>query len=165
MLQRLGHWLRAAGYDTLIEQDGRSDYELLMQAIQEERYLITRDRKLLEHRRAPGTVILLECDGLKECAKALSQQLPINWLEQPFIRCMVCNTLLRPAAENEMATLPEKIKSQLDSPLYCPSCQKVYWDGGHVERMRQRLENWQDGFGIEEKAKGTESKLFNGVNN
>ena len=155
MLQRLGNWLRAAGYDTWIEQDGRSDYELLKQAIAEDRQLITRDRKLLEHRRAPGTVILLECDGLEDCAKALSQQLPINWLKQPFIRCMVCNTLLRPAVENEIATLPEKIKSQLDSPLYCSSCQKVYWDGGHVDRMRQRLESWQSEFSC----KGSESKL------
>ncbi|HID48019.1 MAG TPA: hypothetical protein EYP40_00120, partial [Chromatiales bacterium] len=24
-----------------------------------------------------------------------------------------------------------------------PTCKKVYWEGGHVDRMRQRLEAWQ----------------------
>jgi uncharacterized protein with PIN domain len=157
MLQRLGSWLRAAGYDTLIEHDGRSDYELLKQALAEDRLLITRDRKLLEHRRASGTVILLDCNELEDCARELTKQLPVNWLYQPFIRCMVCNTSLRPATENEAATLPEKIKSQIDSPLYCPSCQKVYWDGGHVDRMQVRLNKWQTEFNTEEHAQAGSS--------
>jgi len=144
MFQRLGSWLRAAGYDTVIEQDGRADYELLQQALKENRLLITRDKKLLEHRRAPGTVVLLDCDGLDDCAHALSQQLSIDWLHQPFVRCMVCNTLLRPASHEQTSTLPEKIQSQIDAPVYCSVCNKVYWDGGHVERMRERLEKWQE---------------------
>ncbi|MGD8577610.1 MAG: DUF5615 family PIN-like protein, partial [Thiohalophilus sp.] len=79
MLQRLGNWLRAAGYDTLIETDGRQDYELLQEAIATRRKLITRDRKLLEHRRAPGHVIYLEGNNLEECAASLSAKLPIDW--------------------------------------------------------------------------------------
>lgn len=158
MLQRLGSWLRAAGYDTFIEQDGRQDYELLKQALAEERLLLTRDRKLLEHRRAEGTVILLECNELEDCAQALTQQLSIDWLYQPFTRCMVCNTPLRVATANETAVLPETIKSQLDSPLYCPGCQKVYWDGGHVNRMRERLENWQKCFVAEAACEGQNTR-------
>lgn len=143
MFQRLGSWLRAAGYDTFIEQDGRADYELLQQALKEDRLLITRDKKLLEHRRAPGTVVLIECDGLEDCAQDLSRKLPLDWLHQPFTRCMVCNTLLRVASDEQTSTLPEKIQSQIDVPVYCSVCNKVYWDGGHVERMRERLEKWQ----------------------
>jgi len=143
MLQRLGSWLRAAGYDTFIEQQGHSDYELLQQALKENRLLITRDKKLLEHRRAPGAVVLLKSDGLDDCAQELSRQLSINWSFRPFSRCLVCNTLLRPANREQRATLPEKIQSQVDAPVYCSSCNKLYWDGGHVERMRERLEKWQ----------------------
>ena len=143
MFQRLGSWLRAAGYDTLIEQDGRSDYELLQQALKDNRLLITRDKKLLEHRRAPGTVVLLECDGLDDCAQKLKHKVSINWMHRPFTRCMVCNTSLRPASSEQFSSLPEKIQSQIEAPVYCPVCNKVYWDGGHVERMRERLETWQ----------------------
>lgn len=143
MLQRLGSWLRAAGYDTFIEQDGRNDYVLLQQALKEDRLLITRDKKLLEHRRAPGTVVLLECDGLEDCIRDLSGKVSINWLYRPFTRCMVCNTSLRPASSEQLSSLSEKIQSQIDAPVYCSVCNKVYWDGGHVERMRERLEKWQ----------------------
>lgn len=38
MLQCLGSWLCAAGYDTLIAKDAEADYQLLRQAIDEGRY-------------------------------------------------------------------------------------------------------------------------------
>lgn len=146
-LQRLGSWLRAAGYDTLIESDGRPDYELLKQALAEQRLLITRDRKLTEHRRAPGTVILLECENLEDCVAALCRQVPINWLHQPFDRCLVCNTRLIDANTEQLHTLPTRLKNSIEHAYYCPGCNKVYWDGSHVRRMRSRLIDWQQRFG------------------
>ncbi len=143
MLQRLGSWLRAAGYDTLIEQQGRADYELLQQALKENRLLISRDKKLLEHRRASGTVVFVKSEGLDDCARELSQKLSINWTFRPFSRCMVCNTPLHVANKEQLASLPEKIHHQIDAPVYCSSCNKLYWDGGHVQRMREKLEKWQ----------------------
>lgn len=145
-LQRLGNWLRAAGYDSLIETDGRSDYELLKQALAEERLLITRDRKLSEYRRAPGTVILLECDKLEDCIAALSRQVPIDWLHDPFVRCLVCNTNLILAKPEHLLELPVRLRDSLDTAYYCPSCRKVYWDGSHVSRMRTRLQDWRQRF-------------------
>ncbi|VAX09789.1 hypothetical protein MNBD_GAMMA25-1272 [hydrothermal vent metagenome] len=143
MFQRLGNWLRAAGYDTVIEQHGRTDYALLQQALKENRLLITRDKKLLEHRRAPGTVVLLDADGLDDCARELGDKISINWLHRPFSRCMVCNTALHAASADQLSSLPKKIQSQVNAPVYCPVCNKLYWDGGHVERMRERLQKWQ----------------------
>lgn len=143
MLQRLGSWLRAAGYDTLIETDGRHDYALLKQALAEHRYLITRDRKLAEYRRAPGTVILLECENLEDCIDALGRQLDIDWLHRPFQRCLVCNTELQSADPAALDTIPHHSRKHIDAAFYCPSCKKVYWEGGHVDRMRHRLEAWQ----------------------
>lgn len=145
-LQRLGSWLRAAGYDTRIESDGRDDYQLLQQAIAERRKLITRDRKLLEFRRAPGHVILLEANNLEECAESLSRQLPINWLYRPFTRCLVCNTRLRKADPAQQQKLPADVRKR-EGTLYCPTCNKVYWDGSHVRRMRHRLQQWQQAYG------------------
>jgi hypothetical protein len=146
MLQRLGNWLRAAGYDTLIETDGRQDYELLQEAIATRRKLITRDRKLLEHRRAPGHVIYLEGNNLDECAASLSAKLPIDWQLAPFTRCLICNTKLRKAKATEQKDQPEDVRKR-EGTLYCPTCNKVYWDGSHVRRMRHRLQQWQQAYG------------------
>jgi uncharacterized protein with PIN domain len=142
MLQRLGNWLRTAGYDTLIETNGRSDYELLRDAIADGRYLITRDQKLMEHRRAPGTVILLTCDGMEECVRSLSEQLPVDWQYQPFTRCTVCNTPLQAASSRQKDSIPKRSKKSVEEAYYCPSCEQVYWDGSHVKRMRTKLEEW-----------------------
>jgi len=143
MLQRLGSWLRAAGYDTVIARDGRDDYALLRQAIAEDRLLVTRDRELARHRRAPGRVILLECENLDDCIRELGARIEIDWLHHPFQRCLICNTELVPADDAARARIPERARARLDEARYCPTCRKVYWEGSHVNRMRQRLETWQ----------------------
>ena len=142
MLQRLGRWLRAAGYDTLIANNSESDYQLLRQAIDSGRLLITRDRGLLEHRRAEGTVICLESEVIEDCAAELSHKLHIDWLYHPFSRCLNCNSLLIDATPAQIATIPHGEKESIDAALYCPECRQVFWEGRHVHRMRHHLEDW-----------------------
>ena len=146
MLQRLGRWLRAAGYDTVIAEAGEADSELLNRAIKEERLLITRDRGIAALRRARGRVILLDCNSLEACARELSEKIDIDWQLQPFTRCMSCNTHLHPAKPQERAALPLSKKSYVDAAYFCPECQKLYWDGSHVQRMREHLEAWHNRF-------------------
>ena len=140
MLQRLGRWLRAAGYDVVMAVEGETDYELLRQAIEEKRLLITRDREMAKMRRAKDTVILLQADSLEACAKELAERLTVNWQFDPFSRCLQCNTLLTNATTDQCQDVPEDIKTPV---YYCPDCQQVFWDGSHVQRMREHLVRWQ----------------------
>jgi len=142
MLQRLGRWLRAAGYDTVIAVDAAPDYYLLRQAIDEGRLLLTRDRKLLEHRRATGHVILLTCNALEECVEELTQQLHIDWQYKPFTRCLVCNSPLLDATPEQVQHAPASVHERELPARYCPKCNQVYWEGSHVKRMRHQLGNW-----------------------
>ncbi len=146
MLQRLGRWLRAAGYDTEIAMDAEPDYELLKRARRDGRYLITRDRKIMEFRNAAKTVILLDADSLDECAAALSQQMDIDWLAKPFTRCMVCNTELIDATPQQLAGLSLVKTEHINAAFYCPSCRQVFWEGSHVKRMRTHLHDWASRF-------------------
>jgi len=126
-LQRLGRWLRAAGYDTEFARESDSEYYRLRQAINEGRLLITRDPKLTELRRAAGTVILLESDNLEDCAEELCAHISIDWEHNPFTRCTACNTELAASSEQNQ---------------YCPGCKQILWDGAHLTRMRTHLDNW-----------------------
>jgi len=148
MLQRLGRWLRAAGYDTLIAMNAESDYQLLRQAIDTGRLLITRDRGLLEHRRAEGTVICLESELIEACAEELGRRININWLYRPFTRCLNCNTFLIDATPAQIAALPLKQKEYINAALYCPECRQVFWEGSHVHRMRKQLEDWSQRYPV-----------------
>ena len=148
MLQRLGRWLRTAGYDTKIISDGRDDYDILKLARKESRMLLTCDRALTEYRDAEKNVVLLETDSLDELAKQLSQKCQVNWLFQPFNRCLTCNTVLHKADEIQRKKIPDDVKQNSADVYYCPNCNKVYWDGGHVQRMRTQLEKWHALFNI-----------------
>jgi uncharacterized protein with PIN domain len=142
MLQKLAHWLRAAGYDTELAIEGDNDRDLLEKAIDEKRYLITRDRKFAEFRHAPGTVILLHSNDMQQCAKELQQKLTINWLSNPFSRCLLCNTPLIPAPPSDLEYVPPQSRAVINKLLRCPQCDKLYWEGSHVRRLRNMFTQW-----------------------
>jgi uncharacterized protein with PIN domain len=139
MLRGLGRWLRAAGYDTVIAVDGAADRDLLRQAAAEERIVVSRDRKLLEHRAASGRVVLLSAEGLDDCARELSASLHLDWSYRPFSRCLVCNSPLVAATVFDRAALSPAMVGVTEPLQRCPRCDKIYWNGGHVQRMRTRL--------------------------
>lgn len=148
MLQRLGRWLRTAGYDTAIISDSRNDYEILKQARKENRCLLTCDHDLAEFRDADKHVILLESNSLESLAEQVSKKCNVNWLYKPFSRCIACNTLLEKADERQQKEIPPDISVSSNDVYYCPECNQVYWDGGHVERMRKQLDKWSSEFSI-----------------
>jgi len=140
MLKGLARWLRTSGYDVVMEPDGRPDRMLVQRALAENRLLLTRDRFLLQIRDAVQVAVLLEGNGLEPCARELTRKLDIDWLHKPFSRCSRCNTPLE-----EARRAPEWPPDVLQA-YHCPTCDKYYWQGGHVERMRRRLEGWQTEF-------------------
>ncbi len=150
MLKGLARWLRAAGYDTMTCNTGLSDRALLELAIREQRLLLTRDRKLLEFRHAPGNVICLRCNALDDCVDELSTLLKFDWLYRPFSRCLLCNTELIAAAENLYSRIPASSRENAQEVLYCPSCDKLYWHGSHVRRMKRMLSVWAQRQGLRE---------------
>jgi predicted Fe-S protein YdhL (DUF1289 family) len=60
---------------------------------------------------------------------------------QPFSRCLICNARLLPVAKRLVRDLlPERVRDRLDSFHRCPGCQRIYWEGSHWRRMRERLQ-------------------------
>ena len=97
MLARLGRWLRAAGYDTLIAEMPHRDSALLRQAGESGRVLITCDKRMIKERepgRLGAQVILLNASAPEAAVPELAGQIEIDWLKDPFSRCMVDNARL-----------------------------------------------------------------------
>lgn len=141
MLARLGRWLRAAGYDTVIVKKSCDDRLILEQALSKERLLLTRDRHFLEM--AQPCIIWLKGNLLTECVREFSQKVPINWLYKPFSRCLVCNCELKPADNTALKLVSKAIQSEQHTFWFCDDCQKVYWDGSHTKRMLRQMHEWQ----------------------
>jgi len=145
MLQRAGRWLRAAGYDVRIAVPGQSDRELLELARREGRLLLTRDRGLTEYRHAEGFVLLIEANELRDILAEMGHRLAIDWVKQPFSRCLECNTPLITASSEMRSRVPAESLREGETLLYCPHCDKPYWNGSHVKRMRRLLECFDQG--------------------
>lgn len=142
MLQRLGRWLRAAGYDVLMLPSGTGDRVLIEAARVGGRLLITRDRKLQELRGADCFVICLNANDTDGCARELAERIAIDWLLAPFSRCLCCNTALEPGDHECWSCVPAYSRSIIDAVWRCPGCERIFWRGSHVERMLSQLMHW-----------------------
>lgn len=143
MLGQLCRYLRAAGYDTVFANDGHPDRVLLQQCHDEGRYFLTQDRLIREHKAARDIALILPQGDVDHLAALLRAHFQLDWLRNSFTRCLVDNTPLQPADSQSIARVPpDAIKP--DEPLkVCPACRRVYWQGSHYKRMRNRLARWQ----------------------
>lgn len=137
MLGRLARWLRVLGLDTAYDPEV-DDPDLVARADAEGRWLLTRDRHLVEHLR-PRHAVLVRSDAplrqLREVAEAAGLGPPFD----PFSRCPVCNEALRAATAEEAEALVPEASRGLAPVRRCPACGRVYWRGSHTDRMRRAL--------------------------
>jgi uncharacterized protein len=142
MLARLGRWLRAAGYDTVIINESLPDKDVFEKAQTEGRLVITRDRFFLELDKLKERVIWLRANTLEECVYELKAKIQINWMNAPFSRCLICNQILEKKEQLAETEIPSSL---LTTQFYwCKNCKKVYWEGSHTKRMHQTLQRWQN---------------------
>ncbi len=144
MLQKLGRWLRAAGYDTAIAPPGAADRLLLRLARDEQRILLTRDRRLIAAAAGRVRVHGVAAEDAEAVAIELRERLGVDWLSAPFSRCLVDNTPLRPAGPEERAALPPRAQALGGACTVCPTCGRLYWPGSHVRRMQVKLARWRE---------------------
>lgn len=139
MLGRLARWLRLLGFDTRWQADV-SDEALVREALSEDRILLTRDRRLPEEWTVVATVVL-ESEDLREQLAELGARLALASHARPFTRCNRCNEPLAAASREEVAgRVPPPVAAKHTEFVRCPRCDRVYWAGSHVARMRAVLD-------------------------
>jgi len=144
MLARLARYLRAAGLDTTLAGASATDAQILREAIDEDRWLLTADRKIMEHRAAKDRVIQLPFGSLDIQAAVLSGKFDIDWLSHAFTRCLLDNAPLLPATPEHTLQVPADARLPVEELVACPNCGRVYWHGSHYKRMRRKLAEWQE---------------------
>lgn len=144
MLARLARYLRAAGLDTALADSSATDAQILREAIDEGRWLLTADRRIMEHKAANGRAIQLPFGSLDAQAAVLSEKFAIDWLGRAFTRCLVDNTPLSPATPEHALQVPADARHPREELRICPACGRVYWRGSHYKRMWKKLEGWQE---------------------
>ncbi len=141
MLGRLSKWLRLLGYDTLYFKSV-ADSDLIRIAKGQERFLLTRDTRLMKRRVIRDGLVkamLVEGDLLDDQLRQVTRELGLqSGLLPPF--CVECNLLLELVSkESTKDRVPPYVYRTQEHFTRCPGCGRFYWAGTHWERIKEKI--------------------------
>jgi uncharacterized protein with PIN domain len=137
-LGQLATYLRMLGFDSLYQNDYQDD-ELAQVSSQEERVLLTRDRRLLMRKAIRRGYCIHQTDPRLQAAEVL-RRFNLFGQVRPFQRCLRCNSpLLVVSKQDVIERLEPLTKRYYDEFHICPSCNQIYWKGSHFEHMQQMI--------------------------
>jgi uncharacterized protein with PIN domain len=138
-LKGLNKWLRFFGYKTQVCEN-KIDKEIILKH-KDKIFLITSPStaKLLE--KAGIKYLLLPRESLKAQLTVLVHKLNLN-TELKLNLCSICGEELIPIKKEDFKELiPPKVYQFYNEFNYCPKCKKLYWEGDHIKRLKERLKN------------------------
>ncbi|MEW6675036.1 MAG: Mut7-C RNAse domain-containing protein [Nitrospirota bacterium] len=140
MLGRLTRWLRLLGFDTLYFPD-ISDSRLLRVAREEERIILTRDTRLIKIKGVKDYLLIKANDSFKQLLEVIEALKLTTNSFQLLSRCVKCNGLLKGLVDKSEIkdSVPEFVFLNSNVFLKCSDCGKVYWEGTHPEKFREKL--------------------------
>lgn len=134
-LGRLKTLLRTLGFDCFYENN-LSDEHAAHASRTENRTLLTKDVGVLMRAKiVHGYWVRAGYPDpqLGEVIRRFDLRPKIN----PLSRCIDCNEEIVPVAKKDILDRLEPLtKKYYDKFFQCPKCGKIYWEGSHVERMR-----------------------------
>ena len=137
-LGKLARLLRLCGFDVKYRNDYR-DRDVVDIGVDEQRIILTRDRRLLHHKTIThGYWLRSLCpdDQLKE----VLQRFDLSRQVRPFHRCIECNGTIESVDKAAVLELLEPLTKKHYQDFYrCVDCGKVYWKGSHYDHMVSRL--------------------------
>jgi len=138
-LGRLARWLRTLGFDTVFDSEITDD-QVLTVALSEKRTIITRDHRLAEKILARKLVLLSSGDALGQLKNVLQRCAVTVEAGRLFSICPLCNIKVESINKEEFAAgIPPYVCRTQDRFTRCPGCERIFWRGTHVERIKEHL--------------------------
>jgi len=138
-LGRLAAYLRMMGFDVLY-RNNFEDPELARIASEQERILLTRDRRLLMRNSISQGYCLRSLDPERQLVEVL-ERYDLSDQVEPFRRCLRCNTPLVPVSKEKIVDRLEPLTKRYFNEFHiCPNCKQIYWKGSHFQRMQRLID-------------------------
>jgi uncharacterized protein with PIN domain len=135
-LGRLARYLRLLGLDCLYRNDYH-DAEVARIASEQQRTLLTRDRRLLQ-RRIITHGYYVRAQQPREQVREVLARFDLYRQVAPFSRCPGCNGELETVDKQVIIDrLEPKTRKYYDNFRICSKCGQVFWQGSHHTRMQQ----------------------------
>jgi hypothetical protein len=140
MLGKLAKGLRMLGYDTVYYR-GENAYPLIKLAREEDRVILTRNTKLIPKRPEDRIIRIGENKPPLQLRELIQKKVISLNEENLFSRCLLCNIPIEEIRREEAeGKVPDFIYYQEKKFFQCPTCQRIYWQGSHIENMKKKVE-------------------------
>lgn len=137
-LGKLARLLRLFGFDTLYA-NSCEDKEIAAISANQQRIVLTRDRRLLFAKAIDHGYWIRSVNPLLQLAEVV-KRLDLTKQIRLFCRCTACNGMIEPIEKQEVLHLLEpKTRLYYERFFRCSTCGKVYWEGSHIDHIRQRF--------------------------
>ena len=151
MLGNIARKLRIFGFDTIYMAHAHDD-EILKIGIKQDRVILTADKELFKRVVKVGARGVLVSGGASEfedLVHILSKN-GITSVDMNRIgsRCSICNGRLEERTSEQVKNdddcnnndddviVPDKVIARHNQFFQCIACGKIYWEGGHLKRIR-----------------------------
>ncbi|MFZ2312641.1 MAG: Mut7-C RNAse domain-containing protein [Methylobacter sp.] len=137
-LGKLAKRMRLLGFDSLYRNDYR-DTDMVSIAVNEQRILLTRDRRLLCIKQINHGYWVRGVNVENQIDEVL-RRFDLHGSIHLFTRCLVCNGVLAPVAKADILDCLEP-KTRLYYEVFhrCVDCQRIYWEGSHTKNIRKKV--------------------------
>lgn len=137
MLKGLARWLRILGFDAAVTERTEQAARLLEGNPRAIFVTGSTDHyKLFESYHS----LLIKTHYISEQLARLDEIYGIFRMMRPLSRCSVCNIPLEEVEKDIIADqIPQKVVHSFTNFKKCPECGRIYWPGGHVIRMIDKL--------------------------
>lgn len=140
-LAGLARWLRLLGYNTVV-YPGAAGRPMLCRAAREGRILLTRRRDLPDRQFSGRVELVPEQDVGRQLHHVVAGLALEISPQRMFSICLSCNCTLTPVGREEVRDrVPAYVFETCGSYNRCDCCGKIFWQGTHVLRALQFLEN------------------------
>ena len=137
-LGKLVRRMRVLGLDVLYERNPH-DAQLVETAREQDRALLTRDRRLLMHA-AVRDGYWLRSQSADEQAVEVVRRFELRDTLRPFTRCATCNADLESVTKEEVLDQLEPLtRTHYHEFRRCTGCGQVYWAGSHAPKLQAQL--------------------------
>jgi uncharacterized protein with PIN domain len=137
MIIGLVKWLRVLGFNAVdmnfVKNEQARDKL-------DSRYFITASKKHFKEWKSQNKVFI-PFNSVSEQLNYLNEKLDIFREIRFLSRCLLCNMKLLSVNKSEIINnIPQKVRESFDKFYQCPECKRIYWEGGHVQRILDKLE-------------------------
>lgn len=140
MLGTLARKLRIFGFDSLYYNHIDDDV-LLSICKDDDRILLTSDKELFK-RAVKENIGCIFVYGIEEdCLVKIFETLDIKLeFDISNSRCPLCNSrLITPSKDRLKGIVPDKVYENNQRFYLCEMCEKIYWEGSHIRKMRSLI--------------------------